>query len=229
MARWRSSCTGRRRTRSCVDGARAEELVPARPARDAFRTGAATGPAAPAAGRRDRPCRSRPRNAAAPLDALDAVRGAHVGDGFGALSCSVPSSPCAARERCRDQRSDAARLRPRGHAGAGRRALAARAVAARRRARLTRSTSGSAPPPTRAAGSARWLRRWASSPTTPGQSSWSPSRRELRAIAVPVALVTGPQSAGHTVAAADAAAALLPDARRSTVGDVVAAALALLR
>ena len=61
-----------------------------------------------------------------------------------------------------------------------------------------------------------------------GQASWSPARRELRAIGVPVAVVTGPASASHTVAAADAATALLPDARRSADGDVVAAAGALL-
>ena len=61
-----------------------------------------------------------------------------------------------------------------------------------------------------------------------GQASWSPSRRELRAIGVPVAIVTGPRSAPHVVAAADTAAGLVPDARRTHDGDVVAAALALL-
>jgi pimeloyl-ACP methyl ester carboxylesterase len=61
-----------------------------------------------------------------------------------------------------------------------------------------------------------------------GQSSWSPARRELRAIGMPVAVVTGPASAPHVVAAADAAAALLADARRTLDGDVVAAARALL-
>ena len=62
-----------------------------------------------------------------------------------------------------------------------------------------------------------------------GQSSWSPARRELRGIGVPVAVVTGPRSPRHVVAAADAAAALLADPRRSTDGDIVAAARALLR
>ena len=57
-----------------------------------------------------------------------------------------------------------------------------------------------------------------------GQLSWSPSRRELRAIEVPVAIVTGPGSPAHVVAAADAAAALLSDVRRSADGDVIAAA-----
>lgn len=61
-----------------------------------------------------------------------------------------------------------------------------------------------------------------------GQASWSPSRRELRAIGVPVALVTGPQTPAHVVAAADAVAALVPRARRVDDGVVVAAALALL-
>jgi pimeloyl-ACP methyl ester carboxylesterase len=62
-----------------------------------------------------------------------------------------------------------------------------------------------------------------------GQASWSPSRRELRAIGLPVAVVTGPSSPAHVVAAADAAAALLPAARRLHDGDAVAAAVALMR
>jgi len=61
-----------------------------------------------------------------------------------------------------------------------------------------------------------------------GQSSWSPSRRELRAIGLPVAVVTAPSSDRHVVAAADAVAALLAAAQRSEDGDVVAAARALL-
>jgi pimeloyl-ACP methyl ester carboxylesterase len=61
-----------------------------------------------------------------------------------------------------------------------------------------------------------------------GQSSWSPARRELRAVAVPVAVVTGPESPEHIVAGAGAATALLPDARRTTDGDVIAAVRALL-
>jgi pimeloyl-ACP methyl ester carboxylesterase len=61
-----------------------------------------------------------------------------------------------------------------------------------------------------------------------GQLSWSPARRELRAITIPVAVVTGPDSPAHVVAAADAAAALLADPRRSEDGDIVAAAAALL-
>ena len=60
-----------------------------------------------------------------------------------------------------------------------------------------------------------------------GQSSWTPARRELRAIGVPVAVVTGPGTPPHVVAAADAVAALLADARRASDGDVVAAVRAL--
>ncbi|HVF77385.1 MAG TPA: alpha/beta hydrolase [Solirubrobacteraceae bacterium] len=60
-----------------------------------------------------------------------------------------------------------------------------------------------------------------------GQSSWSPSRRELRAIAAPLVVVTGAGTPAHVVCAADAVAALVPGARRVGDGDVVAAALAL--
>lgn len=60
-----------------------------------------------------------------------------------------------------------------------------------------------------------------------GRASWSPSRRELRAIGVPVAVVTGPLSPQHVVAAADALAGLVPKARRVLDGDVVGAALRL--
>lgn len=60
-----------------------------------------------------------------------------------------------------------------------------------------------------------------------GQSSWSPSRGELRAIGVPVAVVTGPASAAHVVAAADAIVRLVSEARRADDGDIVAAVLAL--
>jgi pimeloyl-ACP methyl ester carboxylesterase len=56
-----------------------------------------------------------------------------------------------------------------------------------------------------------------------GIATWSPSRRELRAIAVPVTFVTGPRSGPHLAEAADEAAALVPGASRRTDGDVVAA------
>jgi pimeloyl-ACP methyl ester carboxylesterase len=60
-----------------------------------------------------------------------------------------------------------------------------------------------------------------------GQASWSPARRELRGLGVPLAVVTGPRTLPHVVTAADALAALVPGARRTTDGEVVAAALAL--
>jgi pimeloyl-ACP methyl ester carboxylesterase len=62
-----------------------------------------------------------------------------------------------------------------------------------------------------------------------GQSSWSPSRRELRAIGVPVVVLTGARTPEHLTAASDALAELLPSAERRTDGDVVAAVAALLR
>lgn len=61
-----------------------------------------------------------------------------------------------------------------------------------------------------------------------GRSSWSPSRRELRGVRMAVTVVTRPASAAHVAAAADAAAALLPNVRRSHDGDVLAAARMLL-
>jgi pimeloyl-ACP methyl ester carboxylesterase len=61
-----------------------------------------------------------------------------------------------------------------------------------------------------------------------GLASWSPARRELRGLAVPVAVVTGPGSAPELVAAADALAELVPGARRRTDDDVLAATAALL-
>lgn len=61
-----------------------------------------------------------------------------------------------------------------------------------------------------------------------GQASWSPARRELRGIGLPLAVVTGPATSQVGLAAADALAALAPDVRRSTDGDAVGAARALL-
>jgi len=61
-----------------------------------------------------------------------------------------------------------------------------------------------------------------------GGSSWSPARRELRSVGVPVAVVTGANTPSHIVAAADAATRLLPEARRRTDGDIVGAARAVL-
>ena len=61
-----------------------------------------------------------------------------------------------------------------------------------------------------------------------GLASWGVTRPELRRLAVPAAVVTGPGSPPHVLAAADELAALLPDARRATDGDVARAAEALL-
>ena len=59
-----------------------------------------------------------------------------------------------------------------------------------------------------------------------GQSSWSPSRGELRAVGVPVTVVTAPSTALHVGAAADAVVRLVPGAERVADGDVVGAVLA---
>jgi pimeloyl-ACP methyl ester carboxylesterase len=61
-----------------------------------------------------------------------------------------------------------------------------------------------------------------------GLASWPASRRELRALDVPAVVLTGPWSPPHIVAAAEALVGLLPDARRATDGDLVAAARSLL-
>ncbi len=60
-----------------------------------------------------------------------------------------------------------------------------------------------------------------------GLATLSVTRRELRAIAVPVAIVTGPATEPHVAAAADALTELLPDVRRTSDGDVAAAVLTL--
>src|SRR4051794_23393555 len=56
-----------------------------------------------------------------------------------------------------------------------------------------------------------------------GLATWSPSRRELRGIAVPVVFVTGPDSPPYVIRAADEAAGLVPTASRRMDGDVLAA------
>ncbi|MDP9345652.1 MAG: alpha/beta hydrolase [Actinomycetota bacterium] len=61
-----------------------------------------------------------------------------------------------------------------------------------------------------------------------GLASWSVTRPELRRLGAPAVVVTGPFSPPHVLAAADELAALLPDARRSDDGDLVAAARKLL-
>ncbi|MBI5106341.1 MAG: alpha/beta fold hydrolase [Solirubrobacterales bacterium] len=62
-----------------------------------------------------------------------------------------------------------------------------------------------------------------------GVSTWPVSRRELRAIAVPVAVVTNALSPAHVIAAADALAGVVPGATRRTDGDLAGAAARLLQ
>jgi 3-oxoadipate enol-lactonase len=62
-----------------------------------------------------------------------------------------------------------------------------------------------------------------------GMATWATSRRELRALALPAVVLTGPSSPPHVVAAADALAALLPEATRTADGDLAAAIAGLLR
>jgi pimeloyl-ACP methyl ester carboxylesterase len=62
-----------------------------------------------------------------------------------------------------------------------------------------------------------------------GMATWATSRRELRAMALPAVVLTGPWSPPHIVAAADALADLLPNATRSADGDLAAAVASLLR
>jgi 3-oxoadipate enol-lactonase len=62
-----------------------------------------------------------------------------------------------------------------------------------------------------------------------GLASWSVTRRELRALAAPTVVLTGPASPPAVVRAADRLAELLPAARRSADADVVAAVRSLLR
>jgi pimeloyl-ACP methyl ester carboxylesterase len=56
-----------------------------------------------------------------------------------------------------------------------------------------------------------------------GLASWPVTRRELRGIDRPIAIVDGPTTAPHVRAAGDALAALLPDVTRRSDGDVTAA------
>jgi pimeloyl-ACP methyl ester carboxylesterase len=60
-----------------------------------------------------------------------------------------------------------------------------------------------------------------------GLATWPVTRAQLRAVAVPVAILTHPAAPAHVAAAADALAALIPEARR-TVGDDLAGAVAAL-
>jgi pimeloyl-ACP methyl ester carboxylesterase len=62
-----------------------------------------------------------------------------------------------------------------------------------------------------------------------GLATLSVTRRELRALATPAVVLTGPWSAPPIVAAADRLAGLLPAARRAADGDLAAAVGSLLR
>ena len=62
-----------------------------------------------------------------------------------------------------------------------------------------------------------------------GIATWSVSRRELRAMATPAVVVTGPRTPPRIVDAADALTALLPSAARASDGDMAAAVAGLLR
>jgi pimeloyl-ACP methyl ester carboxylesterase len=62
-----------------------------------------------------------------------------------------------------------------------------------------------------------------------GLATWAVSRRELRALALPAVVLTGPWSPSQVVAAADALTDLLPAATRADDGDLAAAVAALLR
>jgi pimeloyl-ACP methyl ester carboxylesterase len=167
-------------------------------------------------------------DAAAVLTAVDAVPAVLVGDGFGALvvlellvrrpelaRAAVLADPPlfafvpAATEALAEERAMLEQALRDGGPGAAIDAWLGEGASADRRARAKDARVG-------------FFADYA------GRASWSPSRRELRAIAVPVAVVTSADAPGHVVAAADALVARLADVRRSADGDVVAAARALL-
>ncbi|MDX6724625.1 MAG: hypothetical protein QOD73_3029, partial [Solirubrobacteraceae bacterium] len=61
-----------------------------------------------------------------------------------------------------------------------------------------------------------------------GLATWAVTRRELRGLAQPAVILTGPISPPHVLAAADALGGLLPGAVRAVDGDVVAAVRSVL-
>jgi pimeloyl-ACP methyl ester carboxylesterase len=61
-----------------------------------------------------------------------------------------------------------------------------------------------------------------------GLASWPVTRAQLRSLTIPVTVVIGPQTPWHVARAAEAIAALVPDAQRREDGDLVAAAAALV-
>ncbi len=61
-----------------------------------------------------------------------------------------------------------------------------------------------------------------------GLATWPITRAEIRGLAAPLVVLTGPDTAAHLDAAADALAGLAPAARRRRDGDVLAAVSELL-
>jgi pimeloyl-ACP methyl ester carboxylesterase len=167
-------------------------------------------------------------DAAALLRALDAAPAVVAGDGFGALVALdlakrhaglvrglVVSNPALfalvpeATERLSEQRAELEEAVRTGGPGAGVEAW------------LGGRVSGDALDRARAAHRGFFA-------DYAGMATWSVSRRELRALAFPAVVLTGPGSPPYIVAAADAVAGLLPGARRSSDGDLAAAVAALL-
>jgi pimeloyl-ACP methyl ester carboxylesterase len=62
-----------------------------------------------------------------------------------------------------------------------------------------------------------------------GLASWPVKRGDLRGLAIPVVVVTGPQTPWHVERAADALAGLVPGAKRREAVNMTAAAAALLQ
>src|SRR3954451_21329019 len=178
------------------------------------------------------------QDAAALLRALDAAPAIVAGDGFGALVAldlvkrhlalvrgAVLSDPAlfalvpAATEALSEQRAEIEE------------AVRVRGPAAGVEAWLGGRPRGGAPHRGRAEGDAldraraahrAFFADWA------GQGTWPVSRRELRALAAPAVVLTGPGSPPHVVAAADALAGLLPSASRTHDGDLAGAVERLL-
>jgi pimeloyl-ACP methyl ester carboxylesterase len=61
-----------------------------------------------------------------------------------------------------------------------------------------------------------------------GLASWPVTRGQLRALSIPVTVVTSPSTPWHVARAAEAIASLVPGAQRREDGDVTAAAAALV-
>ena len=167
------------------------------------------------------------QDAGALLEALDAAPALLVGDGFGALIVLelLVRRPALARAAVLIDPPLHAFVPAATHALAAERELLEEALRDGGPPAAVRAWLGSAADAARVAraveGRLGFFADYA------GQSSWSPSRRELRAIAVPVAIVTRPGTPTHVTAAADAIAELVRDARRLDDGDVVSAVLAL--